>query len=54
METSLFLDRGHDPRYLLCKRPVVVVGGELTMDMLEVQFDPATGIHHAPAQMRAG
>jgi len=53
METSLFLDRGHDPRYLLCKRPVVVVGGELTMDMLEVQFDPATGIHHAPAQMRA-
>lgn len=52
-ENSLFLDRGHDPRYELCKRPVVMVGGELTMDMLEVQFDPATHIHHAPAQMRA-
>ncbi len=52
-ETSLFLDRGHDPRYELCKRPVVVVGGELTMDMLEVQFDTATRIHHAPAQLQA-
>lgn len=52
-EDSLFLDRGHDPRYVLCKRPQVVVGGELTMDQLEVQFDPATRIHHAPAQMRA-
>lgn len=52
-QTSLFLDRGHDPRYVLCKRPQVVVGGELTMDQLEVQFDPATRIHHAPAQMRA-
>ncbi len=52
-ESSLFLDRGHDPRYELCKRPVVMVGGELTMDMLEVKFDPATRIHHAPAQMQA-
>lgn len=52
-ESSLFLDRGHDPRYVLCKRPVVVVGGELTMDMLEVQYDTATRIHHAPAQLRA-
>ncbi|MDC0663751.1 AAA family ATPase [Marinobacter sp. SS21] len=52
-EQAVFLDRGHDPRYALCKRPVVMVGGELTMDMLEVQFDAATRIHHAPAQMRA-
>lgn len=52
-ETSLLLGRGHDPRYVLCKRPVVVVGGELTMDMLEVQYDSATRIHHAPAQLRA-
>ncbi|SFR77960.1 hypothetical protein SAMN05216203_2990 [Marinobacter daqiaonensis] len=52
-ETSLFLNQGHDPRYVLCKRPVVIVGGELTMDMLEVQYDTATRIHHAPAQWRA-
>lgn len=50
---SLFLDRGCDPRYVVCKRPVVVVAGELTMDMLEVQYDTATRIHHAPAQLRA-
>ncbi len=52
-ETSLFLNQGHDPRYVLCKRPVVTVGGELTMDMLEVQYDTATRIHQAPAQWRA-
>lgn len=52
-EASLFFDRGHDPRYVRCKRPVVVVGGELTMDMLEVQYDTATRIHHAPAQLQA-
>lgn len=50
---SLHLGQGHDPRYVRCKRPVVVVGGELTMDMLEVQYDTATRIHHAPAQLRA-
>ncbi|MBZ9539056.1 AAA family ATPase [Modicisalibacter tunisiensis] len=50
---SLHLGQGHDPRYVPCHRPVVVVGGELTMDMLEVQYDTATRIHHAPAQLRA-
>lgn len=53
LNAALYLDRGHDPRYVLCTRPVVVVGGELTMDMLEVQYDTATRIHHAPAQLRA-
>jgi len=50
---SLHLGQGHDPRYVCCRRPVVVVGGELTMDMLEVQYDTTTRIHHAPAQLRA-
>lgn len=52
-DTPLLLGHGHDPRYVLCKRPVVVVGGELTMDMLDLRFDSATRIHHAPAQLRA-
>jgi len=52
-ESELQLDRGHDPRYVRCKRPVVITGGELTLDMLEVQYDEATRVHRAPVQLRA-
>jgi predicted ATPase with chaperone activity len=30
----------YDPRYLLCERPTVITGGELTLDMLELKFNP--------------
>ncbi|HEY0685468.1 MAG TPA: hypothetical protein VGD45_24230 [Steroidobacter sp.] len=49
----VMLTRGHDPRYVLCQRPLVITGGELTMDMLEVQFDPASRQYRAPLQMKA-
>ncbi|MGH8567828.1 MAG: AAA family ATPase, partial [Gammaproteobacteria bacterium] len=44
---------GFDPRFVLCERPAVVTGGELTMDMLEVGYDPQARQHHAPLQMKA-
>jgi hypothetical protein len=50
---TLMLNVGHDPRYVVCKRPVVTTGGELTADMLEVQFDPATRQYRAPLQLKA-
>jgi hypothetical protein len=49
----VMLNRGHDPRYVLCERPLAITGGELTTDMLEVQFDPATRQYRAPLQMKA-
>lgn len=49
----VMLNRGHDPRYVLCTRPLVVTGGELTADMMEVQFDPATRQYRAPLQVKA-
>jgi hypothetical protein len=49
----VMLTRGHDPRYVLCERPLVITGGELTTDMLEVQFDPATRQYRAPLQVKA-
>jgi len=52
-ESDLMLERGHDPRYVNCKRPVVIVGGELTADMLELHFDPATNRYQAPLQLKA-
>jgi hypothetical protein len=52
-EPALLLDDGYDPRFLLCRRPLVMVGGELTADMLEVQYDPATRQYRAPLQLKA-
>ncbi|MDX1579812.1 MAG: ATP-binding protein, partial [Gemmatimonadota bacterium] len=43
----------HDQRFLHCERPVVIVGGELTLDQLELQHDPDTGVFRAPPQVKA-
>jgi len=42
-----------DERWILCRRPAVLVGGELTIDMLELQLNPITKFYAAPAQMKA-
>lgn len=42
-----------DQRWILCHRPFVTVGGELTMEMLELQFDRYAGFYEAPIQMKA-
>jgi hypothetical protein len=42
-----------DPRWVLCKRPCIAVGGELIASMLELRLDEATGIYSAPLQMKA-
>lgn len=43
----------HDRRWALCKRPRVVVGGELTLEMLDLQMNPLTKFYAAPLQMKA-
>ncbi len=45
--------RDSDPRWVLCRRPRVVVGGELTIEMLDLQFNPVTKYYAAPAQLKA-
>jgi predicted ATPase with chaperone activity len=42
-----------DRRWLTCKRPQVVVGGELLMEQLELIFDPIAKVYEAPYQMKA-
>jgi len=42
-----------DARWVLCHRPTVLVGGELTIEMLELQFNPITKFYAAPVQMKA-
>jgi predicted ATPase with chaperone activity len=43
----------YDQRWVLCKRPVVIVGGELTLRMLDLDFNPITKFYEAPLQMKA-
>jgi predicted ATPase with chaperone activity len=42
-----------DTRWLRVKRPAVLVGGELTLPMLDVQFDQGTRMYHAPTHLKA-
>ena len=42
-----------DPRWILCRRPYIMVGGELVPGMLEMRLDEASGIYAAPLQMKA-
>jgi predicted ATPase with chaperone activity len=42
-----------DRRWVVCKRPQVVVGGELIMEQLELIFDPISKVYEAPYQMKA-
>jgi hypothetical protein len=44
---------GLDPRWVLCKRPSVIVGGELQKSQLDLSYDPGAGIYAAPLQMQA-
>ena len=43
----------HDERWVLCRRPRILVGGELTIDMLDLQFNPQSKFYVAPVQMKA-
>lgn len=46
-------DVERDARWTLCKRPVVMVGGELTLSSLGLVFDPISKCHEASLQMKA-
>lgn len=49
---------GNDPqevdrRWVRIRRPTIIAGGELTLDNLEVRFDPTTRIGEAPLQLKS-
>ncbi len=46
LDLGLRLDR----RWVRCRRPMVMVGGELTLDALELSYNPSTGFYTAPVQ----
>jgi MoxR-like ATPase len=42
-----------DKRWVMCRRPCVVAGGELSAEMLDLQFNAVTRFYTAPLQMKA-
>ncbi len=50
--TNLY-HRNHDARWVKIKRPIVMVGGELTLETLDLIFDPVSKTYEAPFQMKA-
>jgi predicted ATPase with chaperone activity len=43
----------NDLRWVPCRRPVVIVGGELSLDMLDLSFNPSLKYYEAPLQLKA-
>jgi len=43
----------HDARFVRVKRPTIVVGGELTLPMLDLKYNEATRFYEAPLQTKA-
>lgn len=53
-QLDLSMNQKHDPRWKKCRRPVVMVGGELTLAMLELRYDTDSKYYEAPIHMKAG
>jgi hypothetical protein len=42
-----------DNRYVYCERPSVITGGELSLDMLDLNYNPIARTYQAPLQLKA-
>jgi predicted ATPase with chaperone activity len=51
--TGLRRERGHDQRYVACRRPAVITGGELTLDRLDLSLNTVSRVYEAPMQLKA-
>jgi hypothetical protein len=43
----------YDKRYAYCERPTVVTGGELSLSMLDLVYNPTARTYQAPLQMKS-
>ncbi len=49
----LALQEPYDRRWVKCRRPFIVTGGELTLDMLELKYNQISKVYDAPYQLKA-
>ena len=50
---GLRLTNRFDTRYMLCARPTVITGGELSLDMLDLVYNPTARTYQAPLQLKS-
>ena len=43
----------HDRRFVICRRPAIVTGGELTLEVLDLIYDKFSRVYEAPIQVKA-
>ncbi|MEO8370775.1 MAG: ATP-binding protein [Candidatus Solibacter sp.] len=46
-------ERSYDRRWVKCRRPFIVTGGELTLDMLDLRYNATSKVYEAPFQLKA-
>lgn len=51
--TALRRPRSFDRRYVLCRRPTVITGGELSLAMLDLVYNPTARTYQAPLQLKS-
>lgn len=51
--TSLRRVTRYDARYVCCELPAVITGGELTIDMLDLVYNPTAKTYQAPLQLKS-
>ena len=50
---SVVRQQSYDARWVPCQRPFVVTGGELTLEMLDLRYDPTGHYYEAPLHVKA-
>ncbi len=51
--TQLRRSKRFDSRYVLCERPTVITGGELSLGMLDLVYNPTARTYQAPLQLKS-
>lgn len=52
-ESAFAFESTYDNRWFRCKRPFIVSGGELTLEMLDLSYNPLAKFYDAPLQLKA-
>jgi predicted ATPase with chaperone activity len=53
MLSALSTELPYDGRWFKCRRPFIVTGGELALDMLDLSFNKHSKVYDAPFQLKA-
>lgn len=50
---AISMDLPYDGRWFKCKRPFIITGGELTLEMLDLSYNKVSKVYDAPFQLKS-